>query len=135
MLSITLNMRHNVAPERLNDLIIGALEGGSNYWYQIDISRSRLVKSAEFISEQPMKGGKLCIKLLEPELVDSIPTRFYDPRGVAEWYLTAGSALEGLKVMGEKYPRHFSNWLQENDDAETADVFLQCALFGEIVFG
>jgi len=37
--------------------------------------------------------------------------------------------------MAEKYPRHFHNFLEENDDAETGDVFIQCCLFGEIVYG
>jgi hypothetical protein len=32
-------------------------------------------------------------------------------------------------------PRHFADVLNENDDAGTGDVFLQCCLFGEIIFG
>ena len=30
---------------------------------------------------------------------------------------------------------HFPNILNGNDDVETADVLIQCALFGEIVYG
>ena len=37
--------------------------------------------------------------------------------------------------MGEHYPWQMENLLQENDDAETSDVFLQCCLFGKVIFG
>jgi hypothetical protein len=42
---------------------------------------------------------------------------------------------KGLQVMAEKYPVHFNNFDSDNFDAETGDVFLQCSLFGEIVYG
>jgi hypothetical protein len=41
----------------------------------------------------------------------------------------------GLQVMAVKYPRHWQDFIQENADACTADVFLQCCLFGEVIFG
>jgi len=37
--------------------------------------------------------------------------------------------------MGEKYDWHLKNFIEENDDAETADVFLQCCVLGDIVYG
>jgi hypothetical protein len=37
--------------------------------------------------------------------------------------------------MQEQYPRHFSNFISENYDAETGDVFLQCCLLGKVKFG
>jgi hypothetical protein len=40
----------------------------------------------------------------------------------------------GLKVMAEKYPKHFRDIIEENDDANTADIFLQCVIFGEEVY-
>jgi len=46
------------------------------------------------------------------------------------------AALEpGLQIMAEKYPRHFANFAQEAEDAETGDVFIQCCVLGEIVYG
>lgn len=45
------------------------------------------------------------------------------------------SIEKGLQVMADKYPRHFNDIITENDDAETADVFVQCAVLGEVVFG
>ncbi len=42
---------------------------------------------------------------------------------------------KGLQVMATKAPRHFSDFVNEGDDATTSDVFLQMICFGEIVYG
>lgn len=49
--------------------------------------------------------------------------------------LTLESVQKGLACMAEKAPRHYGDLLSENDDAITADVFIQCCCFGEIVYG
>lgn len=41
----------------------------------------------------------------------------------------------GMKVFAEKYTNHFADFISENDDADTGDAFLQCVVFGEIVYG
>ena len=41
----------------------------------------------------------------------------------------------GLDALSIKYPRHFADLVNENTDAITADVLLQCCLFGELVYG
>lgn len=41
----------------------------------------------------------------------------------------------GLQLMAEKYPDHFKDLMQENDDAITGDVFLQCIALKEVVYG
>lgn len=48
--------------------------------------------------------------------------------------LDLAALKKGLQVMAEKHPKHWSNFLTHNDDAITADVFIQCCLFGEIVY-
>lgn len=37
--------------------------------------------------------------------------------------------------MQEKYPQHWADIINESDDANTADVFLQCVVFGEVIYG
>lgn len=39
---------------------------------------------------------------------------------------------KGLTVMAKKEPHHFADFLQEQGDMNTGDVFLQCCLFGEV---
>ncbi len=43
------------------------------------------------------------------------------------------SIANGLNVMASRYPRHFADFLNENTDGITGDVFLQCCLLGEVI--
>jgi len=38
-------------------------------------------------------------------------------------------------VLEEKFPKHFSDAVEEDFDATTADCWLQCCLFGDVIFG
>ena len=49
--------------------------------------------------------------------------------------LNRESIAKGLDIMAEKYDWHLKAIIEEDDDADTSDVLLQCALFGDIVFG
>ena len=40
----------------------------------------------------------------------------------------------GLDVLASRYPRHFADLVNENCDAITADVLLQCCFFGEVLY-
>lgn len=112
---------------RIEDLLCGAFEGGSNYWYLIERYEYPEGQTHESLKIQqgyiqlPFLGGRVIIKDIEGE----------DPK---EYVLDKEACLRGLKVMAEKYPRHYADWMVENDDVITADVYLQCCLFGEIVY-
>lgn len=123
--------------QRVSDLLCNALEGGSNYWYEI----VGYVKPSEFtfnpssdLDKDPDKfkhlsypvnpGGALLIKSTE------------EPRKHAK-RLDLESIERGLTLMANTmtYAHHWVNFLKENDDAETGDVFLQFCLFGEVIYG
>ena len=40
----------------------------------------------------------------------------------------------GLDVLASRYPRHFADLVNENCDAITAEVLLQCCFFGELLY-
>ena len=114
-----------VSDQRVKDLLTGAMEGGSNYWYMIhEYVYADGVKKPEFphIDLPFIEGCGLLIGDAEDE--EATPN-----------LLNKESLNKGLKIMSEKYPAHFGNFMSECDDAETSDVFLQCCLFGEIIFG
>ena len=115
-----------VTPERIGDLLITAFEGGSNYWIKsvlyvrphgLDVFKIGTLDSLKFV---PLFGGSIEIDAGEGEVIQS---------------LDGNAILNGLNVMADKYPKHFGYFLDENDDAETADVFLQCCLYSEVIFG
>jgi len=70
----------------------------------------------------------------EPDPVQDI-VEWLEEGSVTVWKLDLDACKRGLQVMAEEYPRHFADFMSENEDAETADVWLQCCLFGEVVYG
>jgi len=129
-----------ISDDTIRGLLCNAFEGGSNDWYVI--RKYILPKGAEHRdyrdggARQPSKsywhisqivpleeGGALLIGDLENPKAE--PLR-----------LDRNTIKRGLHIMAEKYPQHWGDALSESQaDAITGDVFLQCCLFGEIVYG
>lgn len=122
--------------EPITNCITGAIEGGSSHWCSTfqtaddDVS-TRLYQSIRNAGEVWYdeaafweQGGKAVLTFDKPTDADS-GTRT----------IGRDELVNGLAVMALVAPRHFGDLIQENDDAETHDVFLQCVLFGEIIFG
>ena len=42
---------------------------------------------------------------------------------------------KGLAIMADKYPKHMNDMINENFDAITGDVLLQCIVFGDVIYG
>lgn len=53
----------------------------------------------------------------------------------AKHKITIEDIRKGLEIMRDNYPRHFADLVEENDDLITGDVWLQCAVFGEVIYG
>jgi hypothetical protein len=112
----------DIPEARVNDLLCNALEGGSNYW----IGSLKVVNPSEHDYEYAHD-----VPFMENvALVIQDTWRDDEPKRVDK-----GALERGLQLMADKYPVHFENFLFENDDAETGDVFLQLCCFGEIVYG
>ena len=110
--------------EQINDLLVTALEGGSNYWYMIEDQSDPDIHPADLISKEDSEGW-IKFSCTEDEVVN----------GQKEWIIKHNDLRRAEKIMYKNYPHHFGDVLKEQSDAITADVFLQCALFGEVVFG
>jgi len=104
--------------QTMQDLMICAFEGGSNYWYQIESNTHGSYLNALF-----GKGLQISNALIGGD---------DEPR--SHW-LNIEMMKDGAKIMQDKYPRHYKNAMNDNADADTGDVFLQCALFGEVIYG
>ena len=66
---------------------------------------------------------------------DAHIVKFVDKEDGSESFMTWTRIQNGTNLMAEKYDWHFMDVLLENDDAVTADVWLQCVLLGEVVYG
>lgn len=104
----------------LTDLLCSALEGGSNSWYEITHHNK---ERDEFYHVVPFRiTGELWIGDRDNYLKEAVK-------------LTVPDMYKAIALMKYEYPRHWQDFINDNADAETGDVFLQLALFGKIVFG
>lgn len=125
--------------QRISDILVGAFEGGSNYWMG-SIKAITPIRKADIRSI----GEKLGIE-------DAVATYqvipFMEGNGVIihesdpssdtpkTLILNLESLAKGLDLMAQKHSRHFADIVSENDDATTSDVLVQLAVFGELVYG
>lgn len=137
---VTLNIP--VDERRILDLICTGLEQGCGYWAEgVAYSEESPYKLAEGVKARDFaKGGKhnLCEYMNACQHVALFPGCAFileDRETKKRYELNREACLKGLEIMARDWPQHFSNWLSENDDAITGDVFIQCALLGDIVYG
>lgn len=108
-------------------LVSTALEGGSNYWYMIHGHNKKDFTQSPKPALSEIAGLKSGWILINDEVAS------HDP--VTPVKVDRRALVRGLKVMKSKYPRHFVMIEEDCWDAEQADILLQCAIFGEIVYG
>ena len=72
--------------------------------------------------------------LADPRLMGVTPVGV-DDEDAQEYKGDAAAMRRGLEVMAAQVPRHFDDFMAENDDAITAYVWLQCCCLGEVVYG
>lgn len=116
-----------VTVERVKDLLTCAFEGGSNYWVECAerVGEATDRKQAPFLCDAPfVKDGFLRVKDGEEQV-----------KGGGWFNIDPKTIEQGLKVMAEKYPKCFADFINDNDDAGTGDTFLQCVCFGETIYG
>lgn len=116
---LTISVRSHISYERIANLLDSASRG-ADYW-------ASGVSSLGFESniQRIFNGGFVAIKLQDDEFNGK-------DRG---FHLDMARIKKGFTVMAKKEPSHFADFIAENDDQTTADVFLQCCLLGEVIYG
>lgn len=122
-----------VKDEDIINLICTAFEGGINYWAGIQSKcRPENVKAPldnilgsweGYCYWFPLyPGGSIQLKNNEEVKRKCKP-------------LNSKTIAKGFQVMSEKYPKHFNDFISDNADATTADVFIQCCVFEDVIYG
>ena len=114
--------------QKIMDLITTAIEGGCRYWAKFIFPNDYKEKYQNY-AEIPFNNENIEVYDIETDELLG--------------YLNRMSIKVGLQLMadrkdlkGKQVPaRHFKNLATDNEDAETADVFMQLAVMGEIVYG
>ena len=125
---IEVKAKVRIPHDKIQDLIITALEGACRYWASFKFPKDWKEKYQSY-EQIPFKDGDIEVYDVETDELLG--------------YLNRASVKVGLQLMADRKDlkckqipnRHFKNLSTDNEDAETADVFLQLAVMGEIVFG
>ena len=147
-----LKIEMNIPIESIEEILITAMEGGSNYWYIMDGEQEQHCRS--WLSEE-IKAGRL-------ERNDKIHYKWMDamfqgcPHKISIYdveeaneegeelseleplgYLTMDSIAEGLELAQQDYSEEFSQHIPSyNDgDGDSADVLFQLMVMGEVAYG
>jgi len=120
----------SITKEDIIDILVTALEGGSNYWYFIptipngvrEIKNEMGITTTEAIGQYVLKGGYVQINDAEDEeeVLGNI-----DMDGL----------LDAIQKIKTDYPNIYENIIDEEYDSEDADAFFQIAVMGDITFG
>jgi len=150
MKTLQVEMKVNLPIESVEEVLITAMEGGSNYWYYMDEQK----KSSDWLEEQIKVGNLKRNESLHFKWLDGLiqgspyPIKIYDIEEVYEneedleqcepiGTLTMDKIKEGLKLAQTEYPKFYNQHFPEynNGDTTSADVIFQLIALGEIVYG
>ena len=106
----------------IDDILATAFEGGINYWCREATVRDGDYKGAEYASSAVSKGATIDLTVYEGEGV------------VTEKPLTRESIIHGINEAA-KFRKQTVEGFYEDHDAESADMAVQFAVFGKLIFG
>lgn len=134
MTDITVTVPVKVSTKRIADLMCSCMEGND--------MAAAWCNGIELISPVGYRRGKGNWYYDYPELYVNrhlkIEVSEFDETGEKKdkkRIITAKHIAAGLKLMAEKHGSHFGDFMNENEDAITADVFLQCVVLKDVVYG
>lgn len=116
MSKITISVRSHIKIEDIENLLYSAAQG-THYWSTNGLDYESEVKKAV----HPKNSGAKVRDIEADEPVTYI--------------LNLTMIKKGLTVMAKKQPAEFADFIKGNYDMTTGDVFLQCCLFGEVIYG
>lgn len=126
-------VKKTITDELVEGILANAFDHGISYWAAVKEDSMAGAPDDTWRHQLPLRERGFVV-LEDSSGEDGFPEEgpFVVEGGVI---LNRESLQRGLTIMGEKYPRHMADMLSEDDDAITADVLVQCAVFGEVVFG
>lgn len=133
MEAIIIRLDTAITKQRLDDILCSAFEGGANYWAVTGVTQQQKdAVEAEFAYQVCLNGGE--IEVFDAEE----PTKKLGVLNARRLEVALQCLADCKDEKGKEYPGfkdHFADIINENDDATTADILMQLAVMGEIVFG
>lgn len=113
-------------------MIVTALEGGSNYWYMVDIDNSVGIK---FYAVDPRPSSVKIADALYNNEYSSVTILDAEDEEETLGTLTYQSVRKSLESFPKDYQWALDNVLNGDYDADDADVVFQVLVMGDVVYG
>lgn len=129
MNEITVTTKHTFSKEDINDLIVGAIEGGINYWCRKAVKKED--EKGDWFGVAPEDQDK--VKYASDLIGYGGTLILYDAESSDKWELTLENVLKGIKMQCTN--RHIApSDLMDDYDADDCDAIVQFAIFNELQF-
>lgn len=120
-----------ITDQRREDMLVGALEGGSNYWYYIKEEDTEVINRFRDHDEHEPFSIAMWKAIMAGRVIS-----IYDIESKGFIGAIGKLSIEnGEKAMHKYHPLDFMHIITENDDTSTADMWFQYCVMGEIVYG
>ena len=130
-----MDIKLTIQPQRIADMMVTAIEGNDmtrswcgGIYLQGSWKAKRDQLESPWYSDPKLYVGPDCtIEVLE----------ITDERSgeVCRHRINLEDINKGFAVMAKDYPQSFADFMAENEDAFTADTWLQCVVLGSTVYG
>ena len=123
-----INIRREISDEMIEDILCSAFEGGSTYWANnVSCHNREDMKKVggwkhEYLTKTKLKDAKLIIHTIEGGQVA------FRKKSIIH-------ALQKMDKPEYKYTKALDRILNGQWDADDADIVVQTACFGEVVYG
>lgn len=130
--------------EIVRDLLVGAFEGGSNDWYRLESKKFPPGSKYEDFKEdgrmQPRRPDGSADYYHWSQLIPMFPGGQLVIRDVSEGegethVLDLPALKKAWITLKGKYPKVYKRVIEQSSDAGDADVFLQLAVFDDVIYG
>lgn len=125
--TVNLHIVATITRQRVADLLCSAVEGGSGYWANFLKAQQNATfdyLSVELEDTDTEKTYVVNLRRMHVGLMNLADRATGRTKPTKSWHFSAKAAA-----------RHLNDFLTENDDASTADVVLQFAIFNEVLYG
>ena len=129
---MTITINQKISRQVLEDIFVTALEGGSNYWYYLSEDAIKLIRDAVPKSEDPYLSTAI-LKAIEKGV--EVPINDAEDEEEVLGTVSLKTMQERLQKLSRSGNRDaLIAHIDEEGDADTADIVFQYLAFGEIVF-
>lgn len=130
-----------IPAQKIADLMVTAVEG--NYMVRawcngiFLISPKSYEKSVVIGDTRPWYSKaevyEKSFELSVEEIIDE--SKHIAPDNIKKYKIGSVNFAEGFKLMAVNSPKAFADFMNDNYDIFTADIFLQYVVFGEVIYG